>query len=100
MGIDGGQRRYAIVKTIHHSFQHTSSIPFCFAETAVNIGYSCQLLSDDLLDLFVVDGSTMDEVEKQLLKYRDAIKAMNAFQPPSKNSLDDFSIVTVNNKRF
>lgn len=53
------------------------------AETAVNIGYSCQLLTDDLIDLFVVDGATSDEVEKQLIKYQDAIKEANSFKPPS-----------------
>lgn len=56
-----------------------------FAETAVNIGYSCHLLSDDMADLFIVDGTTAEEVEKQLIKYQDAIKAINTFQSSSKN---------------
>lgn len=50
-------------------------------ETAVNIGYSCQLLTDDLLDLFVVDGSTQDEVEQQLRKFRESIKIVTTFSP-------------------
>ncbi|KAL0270682.1 UNVERIFIED_CONTAM: hypothetical protein PYX00_008008 [Menopon gallinae] len=47
-------------------------------ETAINIGYSCQLLTDDMADIFIVDGNTHDDVESQLLAHRDAIqKACN-----------------------
>lgn len=53
-------------------------------ETAVNIGYSCQLLTDDLIDVFVVDGSTQDEVEKQLIKFKESVKIVNTFHPASK----------------
>lgn len=53
-------------------------------ETAVNIGYSCQLLTDDLIDVFVVDGTTMDEVEKQLIKFKESVKIVNTFHPPSE----------------
>lgn len=54
------------------------------AETAVNIGYSCQLLTDDLIDVFIVDGSTLEEVEKQLIKFKESVKIVNTFHPPSK----------------
>ncbi|XP_077285746.1 ATPase phospholipid transporting 8B [Arctopsyche grandis] len=50
-------------------------------ETAINIGYSCQLLTDDMVEVFVVDGVTHEEVEQQLKKYRDAIRVVNTFQP-------------------
>lgn len=53
-------------------------------ETAINIGYSCQLLTDELVDVFVVDGTTMDEVEKQLRKFKESVKIVNTFHPPSK----------------
>lgn len=53
-------------------------------ETAINIGYSCQLLTDDLVDVFVVDGETMDDVEKQLRKFKESVKIINTFHPPSK----------------
>lgn len=52
-------------------------------ETAINIGYSCQLLTDDLVDVFVVDGTTMDEVEKQLRKFKESVKIVNTYHPPS-----------------
>lgn len=54
------------------------------AETAVNIGYSCQLLTDDLIDVFVVDGNTQEEVEKQLIKFKESVKIVNTFHPASK----------------
>lgn len=57
---------------------------FIQTETAVNIGYSCHLLSDDLIDVFVVDGTTQDEVEKQLIKFKESVKIVNTFHPPSE----------------
>ncbi|XP_051169972.1 phospholipid-transporting ATPase ID isoform X3 [Leptopilina boulardi] len=44
-------------------------------ETAINIGYSCQLLTDDLTDVFIVDAITYDGVETQLTRYLETIKA-------------------------
>ncbi|XP_018570788.1 phospholipid-transporting ATPase ID isoform X3 [Anoplophora glabripennis] len=52
-------------------------------ETAINIGYSCQLLTDEMVDVFIVDASTYDEVHQQLLKFRDNIKIVHTFQPRS-----------------
>ncbi|XP_018312348.1 phospholipid-transporting ATPase ID isoform X2 [Mycetomoellerius zeteki] len=49
-------------------------------ETAINIGYSCQLLTDDLTDVFVVDGTTYDSVESQLMRYLDTIKMASTQQ--------------------
>ncbi|XP_026463046.1 phospholipid-transporting ATPase ID isoform X2 [Ctenocephalides felis] len=50
-------------------------------ETAINIGYSCQLLTDDLIDLFIVDGETHQEVEKQLDKFKESIRIVNTYHP-------------------
>lgn len=50
----------------------------------MNIGYSCQLLTDDLIDVFVVDGTTQDEVEKQLIKFKESVKIVNTFHPASE----------------
>lgn len=50
-------------------------------ETAINIGYSCQLLTDELADVFIVDASSYDEVHHQLLKYRDNIRILHKFHP-------------------
>lgn len=37
-----------------------------FLETAMNIGYSCNLLNDDMEDVFIVEGSTSDDVLNEL----------------------------------
>ena len=43
-------------------------------ETAINIGYSCNLLSDDMWEEpYIVDGHTYEEVMKQLIAHRRSI---------------------------
>uniref|UniRef100_A0A803YGE6 Phospholipid-transporting ATPase n=1 Tax=Meleagris gallopavo TaxID=9103 RepID=A0A803YGE6_MELGA len=37
-------------------------------ETAMNIGYSCNLLYDDMADVFVIEGSTSEDVLNELRK--------------------------------
>ncbi|XP_071559324.1 phospholipid-transporting ATPase ID isoform X7 [Temnothorax nylanderi] len=60
-------------------------------ETAINIGYSCQLLTDDLTDVFVVDGTTYDSVETQLMRYFDTIKTASTQQKRPTLSIVTFS---------
>ncbi|KAM9138781.1 phospholipid-transporting ATPase ID-like isoform 2-T3 [Pangshura tecta] len=43
-------------------------------ETAVNIGYSCNMLHDDMKDVFIIEGNTSEEVLDEL---RTARKKMN-----------------------
>ncbi|XP_073960226.1 probable phospholipid-transporting ATPase IM [Choristoneura fumiferana] len=50
-------------------------------ETAINIGYSCQLLTDDMAEVFVIDGAAYDDVDRQLAKCRDSIRVVNTFLP-------------------
>lgn len=57
-------------------------------ETAINIGYSCQLLTDDMVDVFVVDGITKEEVEQQLRRFKESIKIVNTFHPPGVKSVN------------
>ncbi|KAI1229883.1 hypothetical protein IHE44_0010588, partial [Lamprotornis superbus] len=45
-------------------------------ETAVNIGYSCKMLTDDMTEVFVVTGRTVLEVREELRKARE--KMMDA----------------------
>ena len=45
------------------------------AETAVNIGYSCKLLTDDMEEPFIVDAEGMEEVEVQLKQALDEVKS-------------------------
>lgn len=42
-------------------------------ETAINIGYSCKLLTEDMKEVFVVDGEEENEVEVQLKDIRRRI---------------------------
>ncbi|XP_015185961.1 PREDICTED: probable phospholipid-transporting ATPase IM isoform X3 [Polistes dominula] len=60
-------------------------------ETAINIGYSCQLLTDDLTDVFVVDATTYDGVETQLRRYLETIKTASSHQNRPTLSIVTFS---------
>lgn len=68
------------------------------AETAINVGYSCQLLTDEMVDVFIVDASSYDEVQQQLLKFRDSIKIVNTFQPRSPNQMGANGIVDISDR--
>jgi len=63
-------------------------------ETAVNIGYSCNLLSSDMADEpFIVDGHSHEEVESQLINHRRSIEQYLNSNKPTK-SRDDISMRT------
>ena len=57
---------YMYILMEFYEFNHD----FCFSwtETAINIGYSCKLLTDEMEEIYVVDGETYEEVETQLSK--------------------------------
>ncbi|CAH0724955.1 unnamed protein product, partial [Brenthis ino] len=65
-------------------------------ETAINIGYSCQLLTDDMAEVFVVDGVSHDDVERQLAKCRDSIRVVNTFLPHGTSDAKKSSTETAN----
>ena len=44
-------------------------------ETAINIGYSCQLLTDEMVDIFTVEGWDYEDVEQELQRAREAINS-------------------------
>lgn len=48
--------------------KHPDLWHLCFfsAETAVNIGYSCKMLTDDMTEVFIVTGHTVLEVREEL----------------------------------
>ncbi|XP_020559605.1 phospholipid-transporting ATPase ID isoform X2 [Oryzias latipes] len=46
-------------------------------ETAVNIGYSCNMLRDDMTDVFVVSGHTLTEVQQQLREAKERILSLS-----------------------
>ena len=49
-------------------------------ETAINIGYSCQLLSYDLAEEpFIIDGISYEEVQRQLCEHRTKINSYSTY---------------------
>ncbi|XP_068614201.1 phospholipid-transporting ATPase ID [Brachionichthys hirsutus] len=40
-------------------------------ETAVNIGYSCKMLTDDMTEVFIIDGHTVQRVRQELRRARE-----------------------------
>lgn len=59
-------------------------------ETAINIGYSCQLLTDEMVDIFIIDAQSASEVEDQLQQFREQIRNVSATSQPQTN----LSVVT------
>ena len=43
-------------------------------ETAINIGYSCQLLTDEFNEIFTVEGFEYEEVEQELRTYKETMR--------------------------
>ncbi|XP_066581093.1 phospholipid-transporting ATPase ID isoform X4 [Prorops nasuta] len=68
-------------------------------ETAINIGYSCQLLTDDLTDVFIVDATTYDGVETQLNRFFETIKTASTQQHRPTLSIVTFSDTEYNPSR-
>uniref|UniRef100_A0A8D2Q7I9 Phospholipid-transporting ATPase n=1 Tax=Varanus komodoensis TaxID=61221 RepID=A0A8D2Q7I9_VARKO len=48
-------------------------------ETAVNIGYSCNMLSDAMEDIFIIEGRTSQEVRQELREARQKMVPSAAF---------------------
>lgn len=56
------------------------------SETAINIGYSCQLLNDEM-ELWIVDGNTQDQVEYQLDQCNNSILGVSEQHRSERNSM-------------
>ncbi|KAF3839746.1 hypothetical protein F7725_018463 [Dissostichus mawsoni] len=46
-------------------------------ETAVNIGYSCKMLTDDMTEVFIISGNTVQSVRQELRRARDRMIEMS-----------------------
>merc|ERR1712223_794614 len=75
-------------------------------ETAINIGYSCQLLGYDLIEEpFIVDGTSYEEVQRQLVQHRTKINSYLTMDwpihtsttqhPPNNGRIDSVSMMTL-----
>ncbi|XP_019065301.1 probable phospholipid-transporting ATPase IM isoform X2 [Fukomys damarensis] len=47
-------------------------------ETAINIGYACTLLTEDMNDVFVIAGNTVGEVREELRKAKGSLFGQNS----------------------
>ncbi|NXW57373.1 AT8B2 ATPase, partial [Eurystomus gularis] len=65
-------------------------------ETAMNIGYSCNLLYDDMDDVFIIEGSTSDDVLNELRNARKKMKP-DSFLDSDENNIQ-FEKASKNNK--
>lgn len=48
------------------SSPHTVMLIVCVAETAENIGYSCNLLREEMNDVFIISGNSLEDVQQEL----------------------------------
>lgn len=69
-------------------------------ETAINIGYSCQLLTDEMADIFIIDGHTYDDVESQLGKFREAVRSASLGYGGAPTAATSVSIVTFSESEY
>jgi len=60
-------------------------------ETAINIGYSCQLLTDEMVDIFTVEGWDYEDVEQELERALQAIKTHDSHSKGAPNCSVIFS---------
>ncbi|XP_025076903.1 phospholipid-transporting ATPase ID-like isoform X3 [Pomacea canaliculata] len=51
-------------------------------ETAINIGYSCRLLTDDMEEPFIIDGETPEDVDTQLKHALEEIHSATSRKTP------------------
>lgn len=68
-------------------------------ETAINIGYSCHLLTDDMTEVFVINGETLESVQQAIAEYKSKVLA-GASEPKSQkvNSLRDVDVEVLSYK--
>ncbi|KFD54817.1 hypothetical protein M513_04251 [Trichuris suis] len=63
-------------------------------ETAINIGYSCRLLTPSLRDILIVDGTTSEDVKVQLESCDQQIKLGNYSEAATPEDRPSVSIVS------
>uniref|UniRef100_A0A671X2N1 Phospholipid-transporting ATPase n=1 Tax=Sparus aurata TaxID=8175 RepID=A0A671X2N1_SPAAU len=60
-------------------------------ETAVNIGYSCKMLTDDMTEVFIISGHTVQSVRQELRSGKQLQCPPPPPPPPSNNLMDNIS---------
>uniref|UniRef100_A0AC34QT05 Phospholipid-transporting ATPase n=1 Tax=Panagrolaimus sp. JU765 TaxID=591449 RepID=A0AC34QT05_9BILA len=69
-------------------------------ETAINIGYSCKLLTEDMKEVFVVDGEEENEVEVQLKDIRRRISQTTLQNAPGNSAFYDSTTANGQNYNY
>lgn len=64
-----------------------------FAETAINIGYSCELLTDEMVDVFTVDAYDFEGVKDQLNMFRESVNNVLS----SQKKTNDCNVISFSN---
>uniref|UniRef100_A0A914E2E4 Phospholipid-transporting ATPase n=2 Tax=Acrobeloides nanus TaxID=290746 RepID=A0A914E2E4_9BILA len=72
-------------------------------ETAINIGYSCKLLTEDMKEVFVIDGKDDHEVEVQLKDTRRRMDREKTNAPPISTTTQlpsyNYNIMSIHDDR-
>ena len=71
-----------------------------FTETAINIGYSCHLLTDDMKEVFTIDGETLEAVKQAISECKNKVLGeISASKLQNKeNSLRDVDVEVLSYK--
>lgn len=64
-------------------------------ETAINIGYSCHLLTDDMTEVFVIDGESLESVQQAIHDCKVKVLGENPGSSVSKLNHKDKSLKNV-----
>ena len=69
-------------------------------ETAINIGYSCHLLTDDMTEVFIINGETLESVQQAIAEYKNKILPGGVSTPKTQkeNSLRDVDVEVLSYK--
>ncbi|RMX58292.1 hypothetical protein pdam_00000236 [Pocillopora damicornis] len=73
-------------------------------ETAINIGYSCHLLTDDMTEVFTIDGESLESVQRAISECKNKIKGGGVVGAPisrlqsKENSLKDVKVEVISYK--
>ena len=71
-------------------------------ETAINIGYSCHLLTDNMTEVFIINGETLESVQQAIAEYKNKILggASSTKTQSKENSLRDVDVEVVSYKSY
>ena len=60
-----------------------------YSETAINIGYSCQLLTDEMEDVFIINGEDESSVQADIRQHLNRVRSSTRANNSMENSVAD-----------